>query len=142
MNLAYIKIKPKTYTGSLNSVLYKVNADTKAAIRKIGLTISTLEGHDVILFSEILYCISDSNYTTIYCRAERKIIASKTLKVIEQALPQEEFFRIHRSQLISIEEVKKVTKTKVLMSNGINLPITPAKRIVLLNNMKNPYVFV
>jgi two-component system LytT family response regulator len=140
MNLSYTKDNINKDSSPIR--LLKIQSRNERATEKTGLCINTQDGVEVILFSEILYCSSDSNYTSIYCRNNRKVIVSKTLKVIHNALPKTSFVRIHRSHLIAIHEVKGMSTTEVTLINGKSLPVSMSKRKDLIEILKDHFTFV
>lgn len=91
----------------------------------------TSEGFDVVKASEILYCQADSNYTFVYLQDNSPLCVSKTLSDIENMLPKQFFFRIHKSYLINTNHIKKYLKTdggSVVMQNGDTLDISRRKK--------------
>ncbi|HEY4324398.1 MAG TPA: LytTR family DNA-binding domain-containing protein [Mucilaginibacter sp.] len=79
----------------------------------------------------IVYCESDSNYTTLFFTDDTKLVVSKTLKDVEETLAHYHFLRIHHSYLINLKEVTRYVKTEggaIEMSNGAQLPISRQKK--------------
>jgi two-component system, LytTR family, response regulator len=82
-----------------------------------------------ILFhpSEILYCMADRNYTTIFTTAEKPVVISLNLAVVEEMLNSGDFIRISRSilinsrYLVSVHRRNKTCKLK-WQANEIELP--------------------
>ena len=77
--------------------------------RQDNLLIPTANGHEVIKSNDILYLEADNNYTVIHKDYGEKVIASKTLKVIEELLNQD-FCRVHRSFIVNLSKVKAIGK--------------------------------
>lgn len=98
-------------------------------VRRIALTAS-----DHLVFvetNEILYCESDSNYTTFFLNKGDKVVVSKTLKDVEELLHRDDFFRIHASYLVNMKHVTKFTRGdtgQVVMSNQQHLPVSRKKK--------------
>ncbi|KPM47515.1 LytTR family DNA-binding domain-containing protein [Jiulongibacter sediminis] len=59
-----------------------------------------------IPLDEIVYLESDSNYTQIYIRGQRRIIAAKSLCHVFNGITTDSFIRINRSQVINTLYVK------------------------------------
>lgn len=79
----------------------------------------------------ILYCESDSNYTTVFFIDGTRLVISKTLKDVEETLTHYHFLRIHHSFLINLKEVGRYIKTEggaIEMTNGAQLPISRQKK--------------
>ena len=54
------------------------------------------------------------------------ILVARTLKSIEELLPVELFFRIHKSHLVNMNYIKSYSKTdgyKITLENGIELDV-------------------
>ena len=64
----------------------------------------------ILKIEEIKYITSEGLYSQIHTNDNKKIILRKLLKEWETALPQDNFFRIHRSMIINLEAVEKVEK--------------------------------
>ncbi len=86
----------------------------------------TLDGFEMVKLNSIVYCQADGNYTMIRREIGESIMVSKTLKIIEEVLPTDQFYRIHKSTLINVDFVrtfKKVDGLKVVMENGDELDV-------------------
>jgi two-component system LytT family response regulator len=101
----------------------------KQRTRRVALTAS-----DHLVFvqtNEIVYCESDSNYTTFFLVNGEKIVISKTLKDVEEILEGDDFFRIHASYLVNMKHVQKFTRGDggfVVMSNNKQLSVSRKKK--------------
>lgn len=73
-----------------------------------------------IPFYEIEWIEVQKNYVTIHGREDYCV--KRTLKGIRQEL-DERFFQIHRSYLVNLTCVKKVTRKEVFLKNGDSLPL-------------------
>ncbi len=90
------------------------------------IALPTLTGYQMEKISHIIYCEADENYTKIYTIRGDFILVSRTLKVVEDMLPPEYFFRIHKSFLVNMNFVKSYNRTdghKILLENGIEIEI-------------------
>lgn len=98
-------------------------------VRRIALTTT-----DHLVFvdtSDIVYCESDSNYTTFFLTKGEKVVVSKTLKDVTELLGGADFFRIHASYLINMKHVSKFTRGDggyVVMSNNQHITVSRAKK--------------
>ncbi len=57
---------------------------------------------------------------------DQQIMVSKTLKHIEDLLPKEVFFRIHKTYLVNLNYVEKYIRTdghKVILDDGTQLDV-------------------
>jgi DNA-binding LytR/AlgR family response regulator len=65
--------------------------------------------HNPILVGSITHCKGYGNYTRIYCKGlERPIVASRTLKLFENQLP--DFLRANKSTLINHRYIVSVDR--------------------------------
>lgn len=70
---------------------------------------------------KIIYIKSDGDYTFVYFRDSRKIV-SLLLKFWEQELSPQNFTRIHKSYIVNLAEIDKISYTTVHI-NSMELPI-------------------
>lgn len=80
--------------------------------------------------SDILYCQSDSNYTTVYIASGDKVLLSKSLKHVESMLGAN-FIRTHNSYLVNTTCVKAY-----LRGSGGSLELTDGTVIPVSRNRK------
>ena len=99
------------------------------------LTLPQMDGFIVLNTNDILYCKADDNYTEIYL-AEKKHLASKTLRYFEEALEAYPFARIHKSFLVNVNEIVKYHRGKggsVVLSNGKEIQVAASRKKELLS---------
>jgi two-component system, LytTR family, response regulator len=88
------------------------------------------KGFTLVDFKDIIWLEANDNYTNLYLNAQKKIIASKTLKEFEVILPSNDFFRIHRSALINVNYVKEYSNNEggeVILSDGTHVQVSKAR---------------
>ena len=111
------------------------NIDTGSSeFKKIAFP--TESGFELIKTNAILYCEADSNYCSITCLDGRKITLSKTLKYVEELLPNTIFQRIHKSYLVNLNYVNRFNKTNNLLvelTNGETLPVSVRQKEDFIN---------
>src|SRR5688500_4887357 len=71
------------------------------------IALSTLEGLLFVNVSDIIYCESSGPYTKFIFKQADKIVTSKHLKEYENLLGGYNFFRVHKSHLVNLQEIKK-----------------------------------
>jgi two-component system LytT family response regulator len=74
-----------------------------------------------VYFSDIIYLEAVNKYVRIVTK-KRIYLVSATMKNIEQILPPDQFCRIHRSYIISLEHTEKFGNDLLSISNK-ELPI-------------------
>lgn len=95
----------KTFLQQQLVILQENMQQSKPKFQK--LAIPTMEGLLFYDIDTILHLEANSNYTNIHFLTGKKIIASKTLKELEELLPKDVFFRSHHSHIINITQIKK-----------------------------------
>ena len=95
----------------------------------------TVEGFELIHTNQILYCKAESNYCSIK-KIEGSIkVATKTLKYVEEILPEATFKRIHKSYVINLNYVVRYNKInkEIELTNGEKLPVSFRKEEDFIN---------
>jgi two-component system LytT family response regulator len=105
------------------------NLHLKNALGKIA--ISTVEGLLFFNLNDIVHLEAQSNYTVIHFNGRSKLTASKTLKEIEELLPDDIFFRTHHSHIINLRYIKRYIKGdggQIEMQNGDFVDVARRKK--------------
>jgi two-component system LytT family response regulator len=100
------------------------------------IALSTLESLLFVNVSDIVYCESSGPYTHFIFKHADKIITSKHLKEYEDLLSGYDFFRIHKSYLVNLHEIKKYIRGdggQLIMSNGDALSVSKQRKVGFLN---------
>ena len=119
-------------------LLFEKWKQPSTAISKVALP--TMEGLLMVAVDTIISCESDSNYTIFRLKDKQKIIASRTLKDIEEMLQEYSFTRVHHSYLVNINEINKYVKGEggyLEMSDGTTVDVSRSKKEALLNRLLN-----
>jgi two-component system, LytTR family, response regulator len=99
------------------------------------IAVPTGEGLKFINASDIIRCMSNNNYTTIYTILPEKILVSKTLKEIETLLQGQNFCRVHNSHLINLSHISKFLKGSVnslIMADNSEVEVSRRKKEELI----------
>ena len=95
------------------------------------ISIPTRDGYVIIRNTDIIHLEASDNYTMIYLIDGSRHLSSKNIKVYEENLNQEVFFRTHKSHIINVEHhLKEFSRSEgnmALLTNGINVPIARRK---------------
>jgi len=97
----------------------------------IRIALTTADGLIFAATQDIIYCEAESNYTTVVLSGGKKIVVSKVLKEIDEALNGPDFFRVHNSYLINLNRIKKFVRGDggyVVMDNDIAIGISRSRR--------------
>jgi two-component system LytT family response regulator len=108
--------------------------------QKKRLVLKTQESVYVIELDEIIRCEADRNYTSFFLVGGKKILVSKTLKEYEMLLTGYNFLRVQQSHLINLDYVDRYDKGSggsVVMKDGSEVPLSPAKRELFFKRIDN-----
>jgi len=72
-------------------------------------------------FSDILYIEGLKEYLSIFT-TQGRIITLQNFKNVEEALPENDFIRVHRSYIVSIKKIESVEKNRIKIGDKI-IPI-------------------
>ena len=86
-----------------------------------------------IVWSDILYIESMQNYVKLHFK-DRMLTIYQTMISLEEMLPKDAFFRIHKSYLVNILHIDLITGNKLLI-DGNELPISRQRKDELLNTV-------
>lgn len=93
------------------------------------LILSMLDSFQVIDLNELMYCESDSGYTTFYCVGDKKHMVSKTIKEFEELLLQNDFLRPHQSFMVNRSFIDKYDKSgEIILKNHKKIPVSSRKK--------------
>lgn len=86
-----------------------------------------------IEWTEIMYIEAMQNYLKLHLK-DRCLIIHQTMIAIEELLPKDHFFRIHKSYLININHIDSISGGRVIIKD-IELPISRMRKESLLNEV-------
>ncbi len=108
--------------------------------QKKRLVLKTQESVYVVELHEIIRCEADRNYTSFFLSSGKKILVSKTLKEYETLLSNSNFLRVQQSHLVNLDYVDRYDKGNggsVVMKDGSEVPLSPAKREIFFKIIEN-----
>lgn len=104
------------------------------------IAINTKNGVEFIDIEDILYCISNGNYTNVHLKNGQEFVVSKKLKELEEGLDELNFLRIHHSHLINLAGITRLVKDNsnwlVIMQDGRQLSISKARKATFQGRFK------
>lgn len=83
---------------------------------------------------DILYIEGMQNYLKLHLKDNRTRIIHQTMTSLEELLPKDSFYRIHKSYLINIYKIDSVSGGRLFI-NGEELPISKPRKEKLLNSV-------
>ncbi|MEO5684518.1 MAG: LytTR family DNA-binding domain-containing protein [Chitinophagaceae bacterium] len=134
------RIEDKYFTPSkeqIDLLLQTMKQTSKPAIQRIALT--TGDGLIFVPVQNIMYCQAESNYTNVVLAGGKKIMVSKVLKDIDEALAGPDFFRVHNSYLINVNHISKFVRGDggyVIMEDGASIGIARNRRQLFMERFE------
>ncbi|HEV8272274.1 MAG TPA: LytTR family DNA-binding domain-containing protein [Chitinophagaceae bacterium] len=95
------------------------------------IALPTLEGLLFVKVNDIIYCESSGPYTKFILKQPNNIVTSKHLKEYEDLLGGYNFFRIHKSYLVNLQEIQKYIRGEgghLIMSNGASITVSKQRK--------------
>ncbi len=114
---------------------------TKAKSQKI--TLKDGNNIEVVDFKNILFVEAQGSYSRVLFtknNATKEKIMSVSLSVYEELMPEEMFYRIHKSYLINCTHVKRIIRDEigqVVINNEFTLPVSRRRFGTLIEFLKN-----
>jgi two-component system, LytTR family, response regulator len=102
------------------------------------IALSSTEGFLFVKIQDIIYCKGDGAYTYFYIKGSERVTVSKNLKEFEVLLQDCGFFRIHKSYLINLNEMKRYIRGEggyVVMSNGDSVDVSKRRKEAFMSNL-------
>lgn len=84
-------------------------------------------------FDDLLYIEGQHEYVSFYTR-EKRITALYSLKNLEEQLPSDKFIRVHKSYIVSINEIQEIEPLSITVA-GQKLPIGGSYRDTLMKKL-------
>lgn len=113
---------------------------TVVSPRTTKVALATMEGLKMIDVDTIISCTAENNYTDLNLKGHRKLISTRGLKHIEEALSKHSFLRVHNSSLVNLNEVDKYIKGEggyLVMSDGSTINVSRSHKAALLQRLQS-----
>jgi two-component system LytT family response regulator len=120
----------------LSQKLKAKNKADKSGSKKVDalfdkIPVPSLRGITFVPVREILYLISEGNYTVIHLEKNQKIVSSRNLGDYEIMMENLNFFRIHHSSLINLAHIREYMRGEggsVILSDGTELDVSKRRK--------------
>ena len=89
--------------------------------------------------SNIEYAYANQAYSVIVTHSKKEIVVTKSLKQMQDLLPDNQFYRTHKSYLINIFFIKKfvrLNESYVLMKSGVRIPVSVRTSALITREIK------
>lgn len=124
-----LRPSPEQFRMLIDQVQNRGNKMTRVAV-------PTAEGFELIPAEEIIYCEADDNYTHLFLKNKKRIIACRTLKEVEEQLSDFlSFIRVHHSYMVNLNEVNKYVRGEggyLIMSDGTTVNVSRSRKEALM----------
>jgi len=118
---------------NLKTLATKINAEK--------ISIPTRDGYIIINNKDIVNLEASDNYTMIHLSDGSRHLSSKNIKIYEENLDTNVFFRSHKSHIINVEyHLKEFSRSEgnvAIMTNGKNIPISRRKMSFFMNRINS-----
>lgn len=90
---------------------------------------------------EVILLTAEINYTVIYFSDGQKTIVATSLKYLEERLRHCPFFRTHRSYIVNLNYIRKITSSSVFLSNGQEIELARRRKVGLKEALSRLEIF-
>jgi len=107
------------------------------------IALPTAEGIHFIQMTDIIQCESLGSYTKFHLIKGPSIVVSRLLKEYEEILDNYYFFRVHQSNIINLEHIKRYVKGdggQVWMSDNTEIEVSRRRKEEFLSLLSDFYV--
>jgi two-component system LytT family response regulator len=108
----------------IEKTIKTINPSNSVIEKKVALP--TLGGFQLVKTNAIVYCQADQNYTKVFTLSGEELLVSKLLNFVEELLPIDIFYRIHKSYIVNLNFVKAYSRAEgfhISLENGVKLPV-------------------
>ena len=95
------------------------------------IALSSSEGFIFVKLRDLIYCKGDGAYTYFFMKGDEKLTVSKNIGEFENLLLERGFFRVHKSYLINLNEMRRYVRGEggyVVMSNGHTVDVSKRRK--------------
>lgn len=100
----------------------------------------------MLLVDDIIYIEKDNGCTIANTKGNKQKIIEITLDKLEEQLPQDKFFRVHKSFIVNLAEVAEIIqdgKTQLaILKNRKEIPISKRRNRLLLYKLREYSIMI
>ncbi|MDX1652128.1 MAG: response regulator [Brumimicrobium sp.] len=103
------------------------------------IAISHTKGVKIVEEDTISHLEASGNCTMIYFKDDSRYLDTRTLKIYEEILDSDKFYRIHKSYIINMDMVKDYISEDghiIALKNGVQLPVARNRVSAFLKTIK------
>ncbi len=102
--------------------------------QKDGIAINCEGKYYNVDYTEIVYCESQAREVE-FNLLDKKLVTHMKISDLEKVLPEDRFFRCHRSYIVNLDQVLNIERYQATMRNGDLLPISQQQYTELKNRL-------
>lgn len=103
------------------------------------LVLPSGQGYKVVKLREVQYVEANGSYVVLHLQGGKQHVLSQSLTAMEELLPKELFFRIHKSFLLNCEMVEGYESGrggKIFLRDGGEVPIAVRRKAAFIKELK------
>ena len=88
---------------------------------------------------DIEFCYANQSYSIVVTHNQKEIVVTKSLKELQSILPEHQFYRTHKSNLVNIQYIRKFVHIKesyVHLKSGSKIPVSVRVTSSIINDIK------
>lgn len=104
------------------------------------ITISHTKGLKLVDDHDIVHLEASGNCTTIYFKEGTRYLDTRTLKIYEQMLDPDRFYRVHKSHIINLDYLKEYLSEdghNAVLEGGIQVPVARNRLTEFIKTIKS-----
>jgi two-component system, sensor histidine kinase LadS len=106
-------------------------------IRKI--SIPTIEGVILLPMTDIMFVEAMRSYAMFHLSNNKKLLASRPIIDFEDVLPEQTFFRVHKSHLVNLNYMERYIRGEggsVVLQDGSEISVSRTAKVELLRRLR------
>ena len=92
--------------------------------RRSVIAVETAAGTEILNINDIIYAEVYQHSTSFVIRRGRQLVSAMQLNELESKLGTQGFFRCHRSYLVNMRHISKISQTELTLSDGSTVPLS------------------
>jgi len=87
----------------------------------------------------IEYCYASQSYSVVVLHTKKEIVVTKPLKSLQELLPENQFYRTHKSYLVNVFYIRKFfrgNESYVILKSGVRIPVSVRTSVIISNDIK------
>jgi len=104
------------------------------------IAISHTKGVKIIEDDDLTYLEASGNCTMLHFKDGSRYLDTRTLKVYQEILNDRKFYRIHKSYIVHLNQIKEYVSENgyvLVLKNGVELPVARNRVSAFLKTLKN-----